>query len=135
MITSHNPRPARSEVSLVLTTPGVTPDSAGDRSRAAPGPHIISCDRAPGVTVPVVVTRPPPGSPQVSLRVRCHLVLCSQGSSLRPRHPQTLTLASQQLIKPQFIINHKKLSSSPRKLISMAHVIIREPKSPWVWMF
>ena len=102
-------RPARSEVSLVLTTPGVTPDSAGDRSRAAPGPHIISCDRAPGVTAPVVVTRPPPGSPQVSFRVRCHLVLCSQGSSLRPRHPQTLTLASQQLIKPQFTINHKKL--------------------------
>ena len=88
-------RPARSEVSLVLTTPGVT--AGCDRSRAAPvsAPGI----RGLGVREPVSSDSRDGPRAQVSVSgVTSLSVLLSLVSSHRPRHPQTLTLASQQLI-------------------------------------
>ena len=88
-------RPARSEVSLVLTTPGVT--AGCDRSRAAPvsAPGI----RGLGVREPVSSDSRDGPRAQVSVSgVTSLSVLLSLVSSHRPGHPQTLTLASQQLI-------------------------------------
>ena len=88
-------RPARSEVSLVLTTPGVT--AGCDRSRAAP----VSAPGIRGLGVREPVSSDSRDGPRALVSVSgvtSLSVLLSLVSSHRPRHPQTLTLASQQLI-------------------------------------